>query len=185
MGTSTLHGKIAITPKRDDGSPSYSFLFHLQSPYREISNPKHVYQNNLETLQIRVCPECTCIGFRRFYKKMTEKKPSTFDIPCLGLSFAIAWWVLFNTDSEYPISTALDCFLSAMLLFGWLRLAVFVVRWRVTRTTPYWRWNSIILHIACCFALGGRVVLEGGGPGLVAAGEILEFTGVWLCKEDL
>ena len=184
MGTSTLHGKIAITPKRDDGSRRIRFSLQ-QSPYREISNPKHVYQNNLETLQIRVCPECTCIGFRRFYKKMTEKKPSTFDIPCLGLSFAIAWWVLFNTDSEYPISTALDCFLSAMLLFGWLRLAVFVVRWRVTRTTPYWRWNSIILHIACCFALGGRVVLEGGGPGLVAAGEILEFTGVWLCKEDL
>ena len=110
-----------------------------------------------------------------------KKKPSTFDILCLGLSFTIALWVLFYTDPEYPISTALDCFLGTMLFLGWLRLAVFVVRWRVTQIIPYWRWNSIVLHIACCFALGGRVVLEAGGPGLVAAGEILGFTGVWLC----
>ena len=112
---------------------------------------------------------------------MTEKKTSTFDIGCLCFSFAIAWWVLFNTDSEYPISTALDYFLSVMLFFGWLRLSVFVVRWRVTRIIPYWRWNSIVLHIACCFALGGHVVLEAEGPGVVVVGEIFGFTGVWIC----
>ena len=59
--------------------------------------------------------------------------------------------------------------------------ALFVIRWRVTQIIPYWRWNSIVLHIACCFALGGRVVLEAEGPGLVVAGEILGFTGVWFC----
>ena len=111
---------------------------------------------------------------------MSEKKPSTFDIPCLCISFAVALCALFYTDPEYPISTALDCFLSAMLLLGWLRLAVFVVRWCVTRTIPYWRWRSIVLHTACFFAVCGGVVLEGGGPGLVAAGEIVGFTGVWL-----
>ena len=109
---------------------------------------------------------------------MSEKKPSTFDIPCLCISFAVALCALFYTDPEYPISTALDCFLSAMLLLGWLRLAVFVVRWCVTRTIPYWRWRSIVLHTACFFAVCGGVVLEGGGPGLVAAGEIVGFTGV-------
>ena len=121
------------------------------------------------------------VEFRRSYKKMTEKKPSTFDRECLCFSFTIGLYVLFYTEPEYPISTALDYFLSAMLFFGWLRLSVFVVRWRVTRIIPYWRWNSIVLHIACCFALGGRVVLAAGGPGVVVVGEIFGFTGVWLC----
>ena len=133
-------------------------------------------------MHIRVFPEHSCIGLRRSYKKMTaKKKPSTFDTPCLCLSFTIALYVLFYTDPEYPISAAFDCFLSTMLLLGWLRLSVFVVRWRVTQIIPYWRWNSIVLNIACCFALGGRVVLEAGGPGVVVVGEILGFTGVWLC----
>ena len=153
-----------------------------QSPYRETPNPKHVHQNNWETMHIRVFPEHSCIGPRCSYKKMTaKKKHSTFDRECLGLSFAIALYVLFYTDSEYPISAAFDCFLSTMWFLGWLRLAVFVVRWRVTQIIPYWRWNSIVLHIACCVALGGHVVLEAGGPGLVVLGEILGFTSVWLC----
>ena len=63
------------------------------------------------------------VEFKRFYKKMTEKKPSTFDRECLCLSFTIALYVPFYTDPEYPISTALDCFLSTMLFLGWLRLA--------------------------------------------------------------
>ena len=132
-------------------------------------------------MHIRVFPEHSCIGLRCSYKKMAQKKPSTFDILCLCFSFTIALWVLFYTDQEYPISTALDYFLSTMWFLGWLRLAVFVVRWRVTQIIPYWRWNSIVLHIACCVALGGHVVLEAGGPGLVVAGEILGFTSVWLC----
>ena len=133
-------------------------------------------------MHIRVFPEHSCIGLRCSYKKMTaKKKPSTFDILCLGLSFTIALGELFSTDPEYPISTALDCFLGAMLFFGWLRLALFVIVWCVTRTIPYWRWNSIVLHIACCFAWSGRVVLEAESPGLIAAGEILGFTSVWLC----
>ena len=133
-------------------------------------------------MHIRVFPEHFCIGLRCSYKKMTaKKKPSTFDRECLGLSFAIALYVLFYTDPEYPISATLDCFLGAMLFSGWLRLTVFVVRGRVTQIIPYWRWNSIILHIACCVALGGRFVLEAGGPGVVVVGEVLGFAGVWLC----
>ena len=125
------------------------------------------------------------VEFRRSYKKMTEKKPSTFDRECLCFSFTIGLYVLFYTEPEYPISTALDYFLSAMLFFGWLRLSVFVVRWRVTRIIPYWRWHSIVLHIACCFAVGGRVVFEAGGPGPVVAGQVLGFIGVWTCYGTL
>ena len=153
-----------------------------QSPYRETPNPKHVHQNNWETMHIRVFPEHSCIGLRCSYKKMTaKKKPSTFDKECLCLSFILALYVLFYTDSEYPISAAFDYFLGTMLLCGWLRLAVFVDRWYLTRTIPYWRWNSIVLHIACCVAWSGRVVLEAESPGFVVAGEILGFTSVWLC----
>ena len=112
---------------------------------------------------------------------MTEKKPSTFDRECLCFSFVIALYALFNADSEYPISTALDYFLGTMLFLGWLRLAVFVDRWYLTQTIPYWRWHSIVLHIACCFAMGGRVVFEAGGPGPVVAGQVLGFIGVWIC----
>ena len=132
-------------------------------------------------MHTRVYPEHLCIGLRRSYKKMAQKKPSTFDILCLCSSFTIALWVFFDTDSEYPIFTTFDCFLSTMLLCGWLRLAMFVIVWCVTRTIPSWRWNSTVLHIACCVAWSGRVVLEAEGPGLVVAGEILGFTGVWLC----
>ena len=71
------------------------------------------------------------------------KKPSTFDMPCLGLSFAIALCVLFYTNPEYPISTTLGYFLSGMVLFGWLRLCVSVV---LTRAIPYWRWRSIVIN---------------------------------------
>ena len=121
------------------------------------------------------------VEFKRFYKKMTEKKPSTFDRECLCLSFTLALYVPFYTDSEYPISTALDCFFSTLLFLGWLRLVLFIDRWYLRQTIPYWRWNSIVLHIACCFAWSGRVVLEAESPGLIAAGEILGFTSVWLC----
>ena len=121
------------------------------------------------------------VELKRLYKKMTEQKPSTFDRECLCFSFVIVLYALFNTDSEYPISTALDYFLGTMLFFGWLRLVLFVDRWYLTRTIPYWRWHSVVLHIACCVAWGGRVVLEAGGPGLVVAGEIYGFTGVWIC----
>ena len=112
--------------------------------------------------------------------KMSEKKPSTFDMPCLCISFAVALCALFYTDPEYPISTTLGYFLSGMVLFGWLRLCAFVVRWCVTRTVPYWRWRSIVLHTACFFAVCGGVVLESGGPGVVVVGEIVGFAGVWL-----
>ena len=113
---------------------------------------------------------------------MIDKKRSyTVDILCLCSSFTIALGELFSTDPEYPISTALDCFFSAMLFFGWLRLALFVIVWCVTRTIPYWRWHSIVMHIACCFAVGGRVVFEAGGPGPVVAGQVLGFIGVWIC----
>ena len=133
-------------------------------------------------MHIRVFPEHFCIGLRCSYKKMTaKKKPSTFDILCLCFSFTIALWVLFYTDQEYPISTALDYFLSTMLFLGWLRLVLFVIRWRVTQIIPYWRWYSIVLHIACCFAWGGRIVLEAEGPGVVVVGQVLGFTGVWIC----
>ena len=44
--------------------------------------------------------------------KMSEKKPSTFDMPCLGLSFAVALCALFYTEPEYPISTTLGYFLA-------------------------------------------------------------------------
>ena len=116
-------------------------------------------------MHIRVFPEHSCIGLRCSYKKMTaKKKPSTFDILCLCFSFTIALYVLFYTDQEYPISTALDYFLGTMLLCGWIRLAIFVDRWYVTRTIPYWRWSSIVLHIACCVAWGGRIVLEAEDP---------------------
>ena len=162
-------------------SPSYSFLFHPQSPYRETLNPQYVYQNSWETMHTRVYPEHLCIGLRRSYKKMAQKKPSTFDILCLCFSFTIALWVLFYTDQEYPISTALDYFLSTMLFLGWLRLVLFVIRWRVIQIIPYWRWYSIVLHIACCFAWGGRIVLEAEGPGVVVVGQVLGFTGVWIC----
>ena len=111
---------------------------------------------------------------------MSEKKPSTFDMPCLCISFAVALCALFYTDPEYPISTTLGYFLSGMVLFGWLRLCAFVVRWCVTRTVPYLRWRSIVLHTACFFAVCGGVVLESGGPGVVVVGEIWGFTGVWL-----
>ena len=111
---------------------------------------------------------------------MTEKKTTTFDMPCLCISFAVALCALFYTDPEYPISTTLGYFLSGMVLFGWLRLCAFVVRWCVTRTVPYWRWRSIVLHTACFFAVCGGVVLESGGPGVVVVGEIVGFIGVWL-----
>ena len=112
---------------------------------------------------------------------MDKKRSYTADILCLCSSFTIALGELFSTDPEYPISTALDCFFSAMLFFGWLRLALFVIVWCVTRTIPYWRWHSIVMHIACCFAVGGRVVFEAGGPGPVVAGQVLGFIGVWIC----
>ena len=67
-----------------------------------------------------------------------------------------------------------------MVLLGWIRLAVFVDRWYLTRIIPYWRWHSIVLHISCIVAWSGRVVFEAEGPGVVAAGQILGFTGVWL-----
>ena len=133
-------------------------------------------------MHIRVFPEHSCIGLRCSYKKMTaKKKPSTFDRESLCLSFILALYVLFYTDSELPISAAFDYFLGTMILCGWIRLAIFVVRWRVTQIIPYWRWNSIVLHIACCVALGGHVVLEAEDPSIVVVGEVLGFTSVWLC----
>ena len=153
-----------------------------QSPYRETPNPKHVHQNNWETMHIRVFPEHSCIGLRCSYKKMTaKKKPSTFDRECLCFSFTIALYVLFYTDSEYPISAAFDYFLGTMILCGWIRLAIFVDRWYLTRTISYWRWSSIVLHIACCVAWGGRIVLEPEDPSIVVVGQVLGFIGVWTC----
>ena len=133
-------------------------------------------------MHIRVFPEHSCIGLRCSYKKMTaKKKPSTFDRECLCFSFILALYVLFYTDSEYPISAAFDYFLGTMILCGWIRLAIFVDRWYLTRTISYWRWSSIVLHIACCVAWGGRIVLEAEDPSIVVVGQVLGFIGVWTC----
>lgn len=43
-GNQHLYGKIASTPKRDDGLLSSSFLLHKHSPYRETPIPKYVYR---------------------------------------------------------------------------------------------------------------------------------------------
>ena len=115
------------------------------------------------------------------YKQIRKKKPSTVDGVCLCLSTNIALCTFFYTDSEYPISTALDYFFGIMVLCGWIRLAAFIDRWYLRRTIPYWRWHSVVLHIACCLAVGGRVVFEAEGPGLVFAGQVYGFTGVWIC----
>ena len=88
---------------------------------------------------------------------------------------------IFYTDPEYPISTALDRFFSTMLFFGWLRLVLFVTRWRLTQIIPYWRWNSIVRHTTCSVAWGGRIVLEAEGPGVVVVRQVLGFTGVRTC----
>ena len=182
METSTLHGKIAISPERNDGSTSYSFLFHPQSPYRETPNSKPRLSEiawRLISLGIPMSLLYRTQAF--FYNRITEKKPSTVDRECLCFSFIIALYALFNADTEYPISISLDYFLNTMLFLGWLRLAAFIDRWYLRRTIPYWRWHSVVLHIACCVAVGGRVVFEAGGTGGTAEGQVLGFMGVWIC----
>ena len=42
-----------------------------------------------------------------------------------------------------------------------------------------------LLHIACCVAWGGRIVLEAEDPSIVVVGQVLGFIGVWTCYSIL
>ena len=179
-GNQHLHGKIAITPKRNDGSASYAFLFHPQSPYRETPQPRPSQQPE-NSISLGIPMSSLYRTQASSHKEITEKKPSTVDRECLCLSINIALCTFIDTETEYPISTALDYFFCIMVICGWIRLAVFIDRWYLTKTIPYWRWNSLVLHIACCLAVGAGVVLDTRGNGLTAGGQLLGFTSVWIC----